>query len=226
MTENRFSELVNLYLDGELGAEERAELDFALKNSPECRKEFNARLKLHQAMRQALLSPEERALEQMALVSAARRMRSRLIKVASVPAAMAASLVLGFVLGAAFLIHEFESAPNELYTNHSSFDEIGENGLRHTFTTHKRHHGSNETLAAHMRLLGLRPELTSDAPALQKVDMAAHAQAQAMRLEAIERMSQNAYERQNPAHGFGLDQNRSSALPLPEGFDFSLANFN
>ncbi len=59
MTEEKFTELVNLYLDKEISAEDRELLQSELAADPQREAAFNERVRLHRATRMAL-SPESR----------------------------------------------------------------------------------------------------------------------------------------------------------------------
>ena len=58
MTEQTFSELVNLYLDKEMSPEDLEALKAELQSNPERKDEFKERCRLHQAMRLAMREPQ------------------------------------------------------------------------------------------------------------------------------------------------------------------------
>ncbi|HAV12908.1 MAG TPA: hypothetical protein DCX06_05365 [Opitutae bacterium] len=77
MTEERFSELVNLYLDKEISAEDLDLLKAELAENSERKSEFQERCRLHQAMRLAMGAPTSKRSSRSSKSASSRRSRSQ-----------------------------------------------------------------------------------------------------------------------------------------------------
>mgnify|MGYP000032152858 CR=1 FL=1 len=190
MTESRFSELVNLFFDQEISSVELAELEAVLQSSPVRRGEFEARRKLQRAMIYAMLSPEERArLEGVqAEKVAVRAARPKLVKAGLVAIGLAAGVVVGISLNAAYLVHQSETLPGNTV---ASFEETLSDILVARYERLERLQSEDTqvaSIAAQLRLLGLRPELAGGTVELRAVDVAALASVRAARQREIQRL--------------------------------------
>lgn len=219
MTESRFSDLVNLYLDEELSSQERMELEQVLLKSPERRKEFDARLRLHAAMRQAFLSPQERALERMAKEPIQRR---KLFKWALFPIGMAASVLVGFLLAANMIVKSSDSVSDAFLSDFGVSESSQDHLIGDYFPPQSE---SSSSVAAHLRLLGLRPGMVEETSSLSAVDMVAYREAQQARLKLINSLRPAGYATSMESSAkFKLSSQPQQALSGE--FGFSLANFD
>ena len=162
MTKDKFTELVNLYLDEEISEHGLAQLNCELYANAKRKDEFAEHCRMHQAMRIAL-NPK----------LSKRRFKSTHV-VATCPrwiisAALVASLALGFVL---FMLvyrdtSDVFSQPvlkglkaGELAET-DPLDRIGYREIRHFANTQlQRELNKQASLATQLRLIGLSPELT------------------------------------------------------------------
>jgi hypothetical protein len=208
MIEARFTELVNLYLDGEISDKCLAELKAELTANPGRKAEFQKRCRLHQAMRLAMdpdlvkgrssrarrsvtphrrrsahSSGHRRSGDQAAVVIRGSYSRSGLrLSHWLVGSGLAASIVFGFisllpvVRDAAF--PEASSVlssvtPGEL-AEEDPLDKISQVELRRYASSQElRVSHPRASLAAQLRLMGLRPELTPEQKDLRPVSLAA-----------------------------------------------------
>lgn len=181
MTDETFTELVNLYLDKEISEEDLARLQAELAIDPERQQSFRERCRLHRAMQLALnpgLSQSQRARQ-------ARRPTgpspARWLSVAG----LAASLIVAFALIPILLTEQSESSLGGIGANPSGvsipgvdsdylLDEISLADVRRYASRHEKKLANHRaSLAAQLRLMGLRPELIPQDKDLRPVDLAA-----------------------------------------------------
>lgn len=207
MTEEKFTELVNLYLDKEISDSGLVELKAELTASAERKAEFRERCRLHQAMRLAM-DPQARKRRGSSLrsrTSTSRRTGVRRSGRASSRVAtstridsyeethvtfprwilgsgMAACLILGFVL----LLPVFrdttsvasqpalEGIEADELVEEDLLDSIGRAELRRFASIQEKQTVNRRaSLAAQLRLMGLRPEHTPEEKELRSVSVAA-----------------------------------------------------
>lgn len=167
MTEGKFTELVNLYLDKEISERGLAELKAELAQNAVRKSEFRQRCQLHQAMRMALNPDAHTATFPRWVMD------------------LGTGLAACFALGFALFLPVFRdtahvpspSALNgvggENLVEADPLDQIGRSELRR-FATIQEQRSANQraSIAARLRLMGLRPELTPEAKQLRSVSMA------------------------------------------------------
>lgn len=226
MSDYRFRELINLFLDEEMSVEERQELDGLLRIDPARRLEFESRCRLHRAMRLALLSPSQRASTERAVIDISTQ-HSRRMKLGLLGAGMAASFVFGVLLTFLFAVQQSQKAVETSFVEAES-ESFEWKARRLALSEVSRSAEDTGSVAAHLRLLGLRPGMQEATPQLREVDLVAQAESRAARMEQIERLSQerlpsNTFSQ--PVIFSGAAQGVGAAYRLPDGFDVSLASF-
>lgn len=191
MTEEKFTELVNLYLDKEISQTELSDLKAELARNSKRKEEFTERCRLHQAMRMAL-DPESvkrghsgQRSQGVRPVALNTRVDERVDVVhqgAGIPrwilgSGLAASLLVGFfVVPMAFQDESGEVAgvDAEELVESDPLDEIGRRELiRFANIQEQRTENRRASLAAKFRLMGLQPELTPREKRLRTVSLAA-----------------------------------------------------
>jgi hypothetical protein len=185
MTEEQFTELVNLYLDREISPEQLKSLKAELEVDPDRREAFAERRRLHRAMEIALNPEKEkvghlprgREAEDLSEFSGATRFPRWILG-----SGVAASLLIAvFVLPAVFrdsaesLPHsQSANAPDGNLVERDPLDAIGRSELRRFASVQEQKERiQNASLVAQMRLLGLSPELTPEEKQLHEVSLAA-----------------------------------------------------
>lgn len=195
MTEERFSELVNLYLDEEISAGELELLKDEIAADTERKQAFAERCRLHQAMRLAL-SPERSRRRAPSSGSAA---PVRPVRGAATARAMGhfshfshwsrwSRWWLGSGLAASVLVAMMLWPPASQKTTSPAqlagvseaegliedpLDRIGQAEWRRFANTRQGGAYDHASLVSHMRLMGLRPELTPEEKQLQEISLAA-----------------------------------------------------
>lgn len=228
MSEERFTELVNLFLDEEISAGERCELQTELQRHPARKAEFESRCRLHRAMHFALLSPQEReCLEARSKRFLESKKRCQL-KAKVVTVGLAASVVVTATASVSYILTQSERfAEFELMGSEATSMELSD-GAGH------RYHRLNSTdtahatgsVAAHLRLLGLCPGIVTEEPELRGVDLAAQADMRQARLKEIDRLNQmRGYSPVPEPALFQAVEMPSTGTRMPAGFDVSLASF-
>lgn len=181
MTEETFTELVNLYLDKEISEEDLARLQAELAVDSERQQSFRERCRLHRAM-QLALNP---GLSQTQKAQGAQRPTGpspvRWLSVAG----LAASLVVAFTLIPILLTERAESSLGGIGSSPPGvsipgvdsdylLDEISLADVRRYAARHEKNLANRRaSLAAQLRLMGLRPELIPQDKDLRAVDLAA-----------------------------------------------------
>ncbi|MFO8027806.1 MAG: hypothetical protein R6U56_09100 [Opitutales bacterium] len=209
MTDEKFTELVNLYFDKEISAEDLEELKSEIAARPDRKRAFAERCRLHKAMRMALKPKRARSGRRSSTrsrrsASGGRRSKSR---AASSPtkvsrfdasfnaaseallprwllaAGVAASLTIGFLLLPPVFRDTTDPAAlpalvgvsEEELAERDPLADLGKSELRrYAVARQQREAKYHASLAAQMRLMGLRPELTPENKQLREVRQAAH----------------------------------------------------
>lgn len=184
MTNEKFSELVNLYLDKEISSSELETLKAELATNADRKADFTERCRLDQAMRMALGVP-----------SSSRRSSTRSTRRAvpatcqSAPVATFPRWILGAGLAASMAVGGFLLFPTFTDTTHASkqklegveegelvekdlFEAVDRSDLKRFANTQQEAIQRAATIAAQLRLLGLRPEVTDCELTLQEVSYA------------------------------------------------------
>ena len=187
MTDERFSELVNLYLDKEISEAGLTELKGALSANRMRAEEFRERKRLHQATRMAMQPGASRSRQRSRSGSgSSRTVRSgrRKSSTSSFPrwfvsGGLAACLTLGL---AYYVVSSQEvslTSPQSKLGVVSEpsvdlLDGVSRAELRRFAATQKGDSAhASASLASQLRLMGLRPELTPKEKKLRSVNMAA-----------------------------------------------------
>lgn len=208
MTEEKFTELVNLYFDREISAKDLKWLKSEIAVCPDRKRAFAERCRLHQAMRMALKPERSRRTSSRSRRASSGRSRSnsrssyranrvsRYDEPFSAPSAgsfprwtlvagMAASLVIGFMLLPPVFRNTTDRSAQPALVGVSAEDlvqrdpleNIGKSELRRYASVQQQRQAQyHASLAAQMRLMGLRPELTPQDKQLREVRHAAHYQ--------------------------------------------------
>lgn len=153
MTDEKFTELVNLFLDEEISPQELRELERELASSPERKAHFTERLCLHRATQMALAPQRQRP---------ARPTRERWW--------LASGLAAGMVLGLMMWVPAQFGLPGDpegvaaeiagIATEEDPLASLGRREVERFLVAQQRLHQERASLVAQMRLMGLRPELT------------------------------------------------------------------
>lgn len=218
MNEEKFSELVNLYLDKELSERGLAELKAELAVDAKRKAEFKERCRLHQAMRLALnpqtgkrrsasgrrRSKQSRRPSRATNVRSGSSRSSRTSRSASKAAVstrvdpneekhttfprwiMGSGLAACFIVGLILLPPvfrdttsvasqpELEGVEADELVEEDPLDNIGRAELRRFASIQEQRNANRRaSLAAQLRLMGLRPELTPDEKQLRSISLAA-----------------------------------------------------
>jgi hypothetical protein len=190
MTDDRFTELVNLYFDKEISADDLERLKSEIAARPDRKRAFAERCRLHKAMRMAL-KPEKaqpRSSETRRRVKTSQLERSmRSPDVARLPrwtlaSGLAASVVIGMMLLPPVFRDTTDPGAQPAFVGVNERDLIGENPLealgrselrRYEVLQQRREAKRHASLVAQMRLMGLRPEMTPEDKDLREVSLAA-----------------------------------------------------
>ncbi len=229
MTDPEFKDLVNLFLDGELTERQRADLRAELRRDLKRRREFESRCRLHKAMQLALKPEVEFSKGQ---TRPARRFRRGAVL----------GMVACFALGAVLLLPAIQDsvelpapAGGEVAAGAVAVDGRTERPAASfvpgSLSGRPEQAARKASLAAHLRLAGLHPELAREAGALQTIDPASLAGAEgghlkgSERLEALKRLEtipKVELIRAEAAEAAEIPSRPSSGWP--SGFEASLAN--
>ncbi|WP_269525355.1 hypothetical protein [Coraliomargarita parva] len=166
MNDERFKELVNLYLDKEISAAELAELRAELESSCARKNEFEHSCRLHKAMLVALGAFD------------AAETHSAEGKVVSIRTWVAgAGMAACFIVGIGFMLAQVENALNAetplettSLTPSLAEDAIEPSDIRRYHVRNKSAVVPTSCLAAQLRLAGLRPEFTPEDRNLTSID--------------------------------------------------------
>ena len=191
MTEEKFTELVNLYLDKEISQTELSDLKAELARNSKRKEEFAERCRLHYAMRMALdpdsaksgsSGQRSQGVRPVALDTRVDERVDVAHQGVGIPrwilgSGLAASLLVGFfVVPMAFQDKSGEAIgiDTEELVEADPLDEIGRRELlRFANIQEQRAENRRASLAAKFRLMGLQPELTPREKRLRTVSLAA-----------------------------------------------------
>lgn len=222
MNEAKFTELVNLYFDREISSVEIELVREELAACPTRRVEFEARYRLHQAMRMAV-APEALEVAQFRELTARKTSQASCLTAWVLGSGVVACVTLGFVLLRP-VIREF--------SNVAIGDELAE-VARFDAARFAAAQGPAESprgsLTSHLRLMGLTPDMVPAERQLSSVDVDALRQREARRQDEIERMNQyQAYSAMPEMQLLELQERptrESTAASWTTGFQSSLASF-
>lgn len=179
MIEERFTELVNLYLDREIQSEELEALKQELRLNVEHRREFESRVRLHRAVLMALDPNFKESDLPIDFGPVARLQAARLSRFV-IGGGLAACFLLGLVLYPVLDRVFGEILSDDLkFAEQAPFLEpqnLSVSDLRRYIANQSN--ASEEgrfyasTLAAHFRLLGLSPDISSPEKDLEGVNLA------------------------------------------------------
>ncbi|MDP4610016.1 MAG: hypothetical protein NWT02_02395 [Opitutales bacterium] len=191
MIDEKFSELVNLYLDKEISSSELETLKAELAANADRKADFTERCRLHQAMRLALgASTSSKATRRRSSPSSTRSTRLAVPATRqTAPVATFPRWMLGAGLAASMAVGGFLLFPTFTDTTHASkqelegveeaelvekdiFEAVDRSDLKRFANTQQQAIQRAATLAAQLRLLGLRPEVTDGELTLQEVSYA------------------------------------------------------
>lgn len=171
MTDEKFTELINLYLDKEISEEELNLLKEEIGKNSDRKRILLERCRLHKAMRLALRPENE----------------GRSGRVVPFPRwLLAPGLAAGFLVG--FILLQPAIKDSVEAEGEHSLAEIDESGLtaqdlaslgksdvrRFVLAQEQNEAGYHASLISQMRLMGLRPELTPRDKQLQEINLAAN----------------------------------------------------
>lgn len=201
MTDEKFTELVNLYFDKEISVEDLKELKAEVAACPDRKQAFAECCRLHQAMRLALKPPHKRSRRTASRRTASRsrvafgahrlshaELRHRRLSERGNPlprwllgSGMAASLALGFLLLAPVFRDTIAPGAQPALVGvdqeelQGPFASLGRSDLRRYAAVQQQSQvKSHASLVAQMRLMGLRPEFTPEDKQLREVGLPAH----------------------------------------------------
>ena len=224
MNDAKFTELVNLYFDREITSGDLEWLQQELAATPARKREFEARFRLHQAMRMAVASEVEQVAQFRELGARKASQASRLTALVF-GSGLAACAAVGFILFNP-VIRESEAVATE--------DEVSglERSDMQRFAAANQTHseGRHGSLASHLRLLGLTPNLAPAERQLSGVDHEALRQREARRQYEIDRINQfkdfSAMPEPRLFESLNDDAVRAAQPQRwPAGFKSSLASF-
>ncbi len=262
MTDEKFSELVNLYLDKEISTVDLNLLKKELSDNPSRKADFQGRCRLHQAMRLALSPAQSRGSTTETMWSSstmARRSRSRntgsdsrkeFSEMAEVSGVshfprwlLGTGLAACLAVGAVVLIPVFTDSSlvslssvgvGEDQLDVDPISEVERSDLRRYALIREQqeqHAARSASLAAQLRLLGLRPEMLPEERQLSEVSLAS-LQRRDQRQREIERFNQlqdlspipqpqllKTYE------SYGSSNSGAGGTSWPGGFQTSLTSF-
>lgn len=202
MTDERFTELVNLYFDQEISAENLKQLKSEIAACPDRKRAFTERCRLHKAMRVALNPEDPRSrrsspspssrrscLKSCASTGVSRYEESlRTSTVAQFPGWMLASgLAASVAIGMMLLPPVFRDTTDpqsqsalvgvseKEFVEQDPIATLGKSELRRYAVLQQRREAKRyASLIAQMRLMGLRPEYTPEDKDLREVSLAAN----------------------------------------------------
>lgn len=253
MTDEKFSELVNLYLDKEISSSELETLKAELATNADRKADFAERCRLHQAMRMALGVPSSAKPARRRTSQSSTRSTRNVVNPSrkSVPAThqaapvasfprwvLGAGLAASMAVGGALLFPTFTDTthaskqklegvePEELIEK-DLFEAVDRSDLKRFASTQQEAIQRAATLAAELRLLGLRPDVTSGELALQEVSYASTQPRELLprRRVVIFHQLKDYSPIPEPAILESADSEPARAAIWPSGFQTSLATF-
>ena len=223
MNDAKFSELVNLYFDREVSSDDLEWLQQELVANPARKREFDARLRLHQAMRMAVASEVEQVAKFRELGAQKATQASRLTALVF-GSGIAACAAVGFIL--------FNPVIQESDAVASADEVLGleRSDMQRFAVTQMQPESRRGSLASHLRLLGLTPNMAPADRQLSGVDHEALRQREAHRQYEIDRINQfkDFLAMPEPRLFESLDDDSVRAAQpqrWPAGFKSSLASF-
>ncbi|MFQ3225791.1 MAG: hypothetical protein ACI8Z5_002055 [Lentimonas sp.] len=223
MNDAKFTELVNSYFDREITSSDLEWLQQELAVSPTRKREFEARLRLHQAMRMAVAAEVDEVARFSELGARKAAQASRLTAIVF-GSGIAACAAVGFVLLKPVIRESEEVATIE------EISAIARSDVQRFEATQSLPESRRGSLASHLRLLGLTPDMAPAERQLSGVDYEALRQREARRQYEIDRINQfKAFSAMpEPILFESLDDNPArgaQAQRWPAGFNSSLASF-
>ena len=239
MTKDKFTELVNLYLDKEITDSGLAQLKSELAANAERKDDFAESCRMHLAMRMAL-NPQSPKCSYESWRNESNSLSPSSHKVTTFPlwimaTGFAASLVLSFAL----LMPVFRDTPAvssqttlkgvevEGLFEDDLLEGIGHQEIRRFANVQAQRKANQQaSLATQLRLLGLSPELIPKKKQLRFISAAAALRPEVVRdhvelLAEVQKMSA-----MPPPQILRVESMQSEAsAPWPEGFQSSLASF-
>lgn len=165
MTEEKFTELVNLYLDQEISAEDLELLKEELSSKPERQHALEERVRIEKAMRMAFGCTREVDTEGLCNPTVS----TPETKVIRFPRwAIGSSLAASLLLAAVLIPQAIQKSTSESQAslaatesvNADPLDRVGKSEYQRYAAAKEENFFPHASLASHMRLLGLRPEHT------------------------------------------------------------------
>lgn len=223
MNEAKFTELVNLYFDREISSTEIELLREELAACPTRKCEFEARYRLHQAMRMAV-APQALEVAQFRELAAKKTTRASRLTIWVLGTGVAACVSVAFVLLRP-VIRESSSVATA-----GEPTEVARSDLERFAATQDASESRRGSLASQLRLMGLTPEIAPVEHQLSSVDVEALRQREARRQHEIDRINQykaySAMPEQRLFESLERPTRESQAQQrLPAGFQSSLASF-
>ncbi len=222
MNEAKFTELVNLYFDREISSAELELLREALAVSPTRKCEFDARYRLHQAMRMAV-APQALEVAQFRELAAKKTTRASRLTVWVLGSGVAACVTFGVVLLRPVIRESASVATAE------ELAEVARSDMARFAATRGPAESRRGSLASELRLMGLTPEMAPAERQLRGVDVEALRQREARRQREIERMNQykpySAMPETQLFEHLERPVREPQAQRWPAGFQSSLASF-
>ncbi|NBB79035.1 MAG: hypothetical protein GVY36_06250 [Verrucomicrobia bacterium] len=232
MTEETFTELVNLYLDGEISEKDLSRLKSELAADAHRREVFVERNRLHKAMRLALNSQTLGRGQRVGFPRFSRWLLGT---------GLAASLVFAWVFFSPAFLDRGGYGPLAVEVGSASDSEAdvieqalsdwsSEADLRR-YASRQQRELANEraSLAAQLRLMGLRPELTPENKTLRAIDRTAlkaeSTQSQAEVLNKLQRQAVMPKARILRSDADWNDRAEGSFNSYGGGFESSLISF-
>ena len=223
MNDTEFSELVNLYFDREITSGDLEWLQQELAANPARKREFEARFRLHQAMRMAV-APEVEQVAKFRELGARKASQASRLTVLVFGSGIAACAAVGFVLLNPVLRESEAVATTE------EISGLERSDMQRFAATQVVPESRRGSLVSHLRLLGLTPEMAPDERQLSGVDHEALRQREARRQYEIDRINQfKAFSAMPEPRLFESLDDRSiqetQTQRWPAGFKSSLASF-
>lgn len=222
MNEIKFTELVNAYFDREITDAELASLRQELATNAKRRQEFKTRYYLHKATR-AALSVESVSKVKLNESAFAQEGDGTNFSGWFLGFGMAACIMLSFFLSVSLFNESTDVEPQ-----FSSKDSLNESDIERYVESQMSREQLRGSLASHLRLVGLTPDIAPPKPQLGEVDMESLRQSEMRRQRAIERI--NPYKAYSVHSKLQSDEslrysNTGNNQYQTAGFKSSLASF-
>lgn len=231
MNEEKFNELVDLYLDREITEADAALLRSELERSDLRREYFESQRCFHQAMRSALRASLNPELSNLEATPPANRILFPLVCLSTLAACVALALVS---FGPQFVENKMLASGSDegieaLDPVLAEEVEISPEQLLRYLEQRELEQRRQATLTAQLRLMGMTPEVLPADRQLQNVDLQAHHKAVAIKQDHTEHLER--LVRLSPIPETPVMQSRSmpnyanTGSTWPAGFRSSLASF-